>query len=63
MHRRRLTFLGALTGILALLALSVSLAPAEAVTQYSAGFERAGTNICRCPVQIGDCVCEWKGPV
>lgn len=60
MHRRRLNLLAVLTGILALLALGVSLAPAEAVTQYAAGFERAGTHICRCPVQYGDCVCEWK---
>ena len=60
MHRRRLSFLAALTGILALLALGVSLAPAEAVTQYAAGFLRANTQICRCPVQYGDCVCEFK---
>ena len=25
---------------------------------YSAGNLRTGTSICRCPVMVGDCVCE-----
>lgn len=61
MHRRRLTFLAALTSILVVLALGVALAPAEAVV-YQAGLERVNSHICRCPVTTGDCMCEWGGP-
>jgi len=56
MPTRRLVSL--LTLLLALAALAVSVTPSEAV-HYSAGIERPGTNICKCPVQIGDCVCEF----
>lgn len=58
-NRRRLGLLSTVAGLLVALALSVGFQrPAEAAI-YSAGNERAGTHICRCPVNAGGCVCEY----
>ena len=58
-NRRRLGLLGMVAGLFVALALSVGFQrPAEAAV-YSAGNERAGTHICRCPVNMGNCVCEY----
>ncbi len=63
MKRTRLSFLLGLTVLSVLLAAIVALAPRTAeATLYSAGIERPATHICKCPVQVGDCVCEWTDP-
>jgi hypothetical protein len=54
----------AFTAVLVFAPASVTaqIAPAEDAggegPVYSAGNKREGTSICRCPVMVGDCVCE-----
>lgn len=59
-NRRRLGVMSGLATFLVVLAIVLGFQkPAEAVL-YSAGTFRAGTAICKCPTQVGDCVCEFS---
>lgn len=72
--RTKLIFVSVMTVLTVALAVLLSLMPAgtrsatagsrptPSQVVYQAGLERAGTNICRCPVTTGDCVCEFGKP-
>jgi hypothetical protein len=48
--------------VLVLTVLSFLPATATADTRYAAGNLTSGTNICNCPVTVGNCVCAYTDP-
>lgn len=48
--------------VLVLTVLSFFPATATADTRYAAGNLTPGTNICNCPVTVGNCVCAYTDP-
>jgi hypothetical protein len=66
MHRKLRLVVPAVTALVVVLTLAVSLlgvsTPAQADTRYSAGNLTPGTQICNCPVTVGNCVCAYTDP-
>lgn len=62
MRQQMVRWLYGATVLVTLLAGAALFVPSAGAAEYSAGVLRTGTQICRCPVLTGDCVCEWHTP-